>query len=64
MQIRKISKGIAGAVGGMLAGNTGMVAMTADQVASMPWWGVLVANATYAAIGFAVTYFAPKNAET
>ena len=62
MNIGNVSKGIAGAVAGMVTGNTGMVVMTADQIASMPWWGVLIANVIYAGIGFATVYFAPKNA--
>ena len=64
MKIRfgKVSKGIAGAVAGMVTGNTGTIAMTPDQIASMPWWGVLVANVVYAAIGFGLVYLAPANA--
>lgn len=62
MNIRSVSKGVAGAVAGMVSGNAGMIAMSAEQLAQMPWWGVLIANVTYAAIGFATVYFAPRNA--
>ena len=57
----KVSKGIAGAVAGMVTGNTGMIAMNAEQSSSMPWWGVLIANAVYAGIGFGTVYWAKAN---
>ena len=63
MKLGTVSKGVAGAVAGMVSGNVGMIAMTAEQTAAMPWWGVIVANVVYAGIGFATVYFAPKNAE-
>ncbi len=55
-----VSKAVAGAVSGMVLG-TGTLAMTAEQSAAMPWWGVLLANVVYAGIGFATVYFAPAN---
>lgn len=61
IQLGPISKGIAGAVAGAVASNTGMVVMSADQVASMPWWGVLISNVVYAGLGFLTVYFAPAN---
>lgn len=61
IQLGTVSKGIAGAVAGAVAGNTGMVVMSTDQVAAMPWWGVLISNVVYAGIGFATVYFAPAN---
>ncbi|WP_185982648.1 hypothetical protein [Aureimonas mangrovi] len=63
MNIGTVSKGIAGAIAGMMTGNVGMIAMTTEQTAAMPWWGVIVANATYAAIGFLAVYIAPRNAD-
>ena len=61
MNIRTVSKGVAGAVAGAMIGNGTMIAMTAEQAAATPWWGVIVANVVYAAIGFATVYFAPAN---
>lgn len=61
LNLGTVSTGIAGAVAGAVAGNTGMVVMNADQVAAMPWWGVLISNVLYAGIGFATVYFAPAN---
>ncbi|BDA84946.1 hypothetical protein Sa4125_24880 [Aureimonas sp. SA4125] len=61
MDVKSISKGIAGAVAGMVTGTGGALVMTPEQVSSMPWWGILAANAIYAAIGFATVYFAPRN---
>jgi predicted P-loop ATPase/GTPase len=48
LNLGTVSTGIAGAVAGAVAGNTGMVVMNADQVAAMPWWGVLISNVLYA----------------
>lgn len=63
IQLGPISKGIAGAVAGAVAGSTGMIAMSPEQVASMPWYGVLIANGLYAGIGFLTVYLAPANSE-
>lgn len=56
-----IIKGVAGAVGGAVAGNTGMIVMTAEQAASLPWYAILISNVVYMGIGFATVYFAPAN---
>jgi len=61
MKFGPVSKAIAGSVAGMISGNVGIITMSADQSASMPWWGVLISNVVYAAIGFATVYFAPRN---
>lgn len=59
--LHPVSKGVAGAVAGMVTGNGGMIAFTPEQLASMPWYAILISNVVYAGIGFATVYYSPAN---
>lgn len=61
MELRKVSKAIAGAVASGATGGISPLIIIPENV-DTPWWGYVIAAALSAVIGFGVTYFAPKNA--
>ena len=61
MDLRTISKAIAGGIAGAAIGNGTMIAMTAEQASAMPWWGVILANVVYIGVGYGLVYLAPRN---
>lgn len=60
MDIRKVSKAIAGAVA---AGATapGVMAISIPQGVEAPWWGYVLAGVVSALISYAGVWFAPAN---
>jgi hypothetical protein len=61
MDLGKVAKAIAGAVAAGVGG-AGTAAVVIPPGVSMPWYGYVVVAVVNAALGFAVVYFAPKNA--
>lgn len=60
MDIRTVSKAVAGAVATGALGVAAAPQLIPDGV-DAPWWGHLLAGLVSAAIGFAVVYIAPAN---
>jgi hypothetical protein len=60
MDIKRISKAIAGAAAGVVTTGGTMVTMIPDGVET-PWWGYVIANAIGAIIGGVFVYLAPAN---
>jgi fluoride ion exporter CrcB/FEX len=60
MDLKRISKAIAGAAAGVVTTGGTMVTMIPEGV-DTPWWGYLIANAVGAIIGGVFVYLAPSN---
>lgn len=60
MDIRGISKALAGSLATTIAG-TGSAYVALPPGVDVPWWGYLLVGVVNAAIGFGVVYFAPAN---
>ena len=61
MDIRAISKAIAGAAASGI-GAMGTTAVVIPQGVDVPWWGYVIVGTINAVFGFALVYFAPRNA--
>lgn len=61
MDFAKVSKAIAGAIASGIGG-AGTAAVIVPPTVDMPWWGYVLVGVVNAVLGFAVVYFAPKNA--
>jgi len=60
MDIRSISKAIAGCVMTVIAG-MGTTAIMIPTDVPMPWWGYILVAVLNGVIGFAGVYYAPPN---
>lgn len=60
MDVKKISKAIAGALVGAITG-TGTAAVVIPADVATPWYGYVAVGAINALIGFIGVYFAPAN---
>lgn len=58
--LKTISKGIAGAAATAVGATATFIVI--PEGVEMPFWGYIVVGVLNAALGFAVVYFAPKNA--
>lgn len=60
MDLKTISKAIAGALAAG-AGGLGTSVIAVPDGVVVPWWGYVLIGVLNAALGFAVVYIAPKN---
>jgi hypothetical protein len=60
MDLKSVSKAIAGAVASGVVGVGTVVAV--PSTVEMPWYGYVIVGVVNAVIGFGVVYFAPRNA--
>ena len=61
MNLRTVSKAIAGAVATSV-GAVGTTVVAVPDGIEMPWWGYVLVGLINAGIGFLVVYLAPRNA--
>lgn len=61
MDIRSISKAIAGGVAAAATG-IGTTAVVVPADVGMPWWGYVIVGVVNAALGALAVYWAPANA--
>jgi len=60
MDLRSISKAIAGAAAGTL-GSLATVSIVIPPDVTMPWYGYVLVGVLNGALGLAAVYFAPRN---
>ncbi|MYZ50399.1 hypothetical protein [Propylenella binzhouense] len=60
MDLRQVSKAIAGATASAIAATGSALVVVPDSVV-MPWWGYVLVGIINAGIGFAAVYLAPAN---
>lgn len=61
MDLRAISKAIAGAAATGVVSLGTYIAIPPEAAATMPWWGYVGVGVLNAVIGFGVVYLAPRN---
>jgi len=62
MNLRTMSKAIAGGLAGAVTG-VGTASITIPADVAMPWYGYVIVGVLNAALGFAVVYWSPRNTD-